>query len=95
MFFSLGNPDMLELNFRAAGFKDIRVRRINTLLVYKDAKEALGAAFDGGPVALAYHKFSTAIKEEVHTEYLSSLAPFRKGEGYEVPGEFVITAASK
>jgi SAM-dependent methyltransferase len=95
MFFNLGNPDMLELNFKAAGFKDIRVRRINTLLVYKDAKEALGAAFDGGPVALAYHKFSAAIKEEVHTEYLSSLAPFRKGEGYEVPGEFVVTAASK
>ena len=90
MFFNLGNPDVLELNFKAAGFTAISVRRISTFLSYNDAKEALGAAFEGGPVALAYHKFSDAIKKEVHAAYLFSLAQYKKGEGYQVPGEFVV-----
>jgi ubiquinone/menaquinone biosynthesis C-methylase UbiE len=90
MFFNLGNPDMLALNFKAAGFTDISEKRISTILSYRDSKEALGAAFDGGPVALAYHKFSEAIKQEVHADYLASLSPYKNGEGYEVPGEFVL-----
>jgi ubiquinone/menaquinone biosynthesis C-methylase UbiE len=90
MFFNLGNPDMLSLHFKAAGFAEIKVHRIKTILTYKNEEEALGAAFDGGPVALAYHKFSDQIKQEVHTAYLSSIAPYKKGPGYEVPGEFVI-----
>jgi SAM-dependent methyltransferase len=90
MFFNLGNPDLLELHFKTAGFGAISVRRISTILHYKNDQEALGAAFDGGPVALAYHKFSEAVKEEVHAAYLSSIEPFKKGEAYEVPGEFVV-----
>jgi ubiquinone/menaquinone biosynthesis C-methylase UbiE len=90
MFFNLGNTDMLELHFKAAGFEDVIAKRINTLLLYRNASEALGAAFDGGPVALAYHKFSDAVKEEVHEAYLESIAAYKKGEGYEIPGEFVV-----
>jgi ubiquinone/menaquinone biosynthesis C-methylase UbiE len=90
MFFNLGNPNMLELIFKEAGFRDITVNRISTILFYNDSKEALGAAFDGGPVALAYHKFSETIKQEVHAAYLSSIEPFKNGEKYEVPGEFVV-----
>jgi ubiquinone/menaquinone biosynthesis C-methylase UbiE len=89
MFFNLGNPNMLELNFKAAGFSAIRVKRITTFLSYNDSKEALGAAFEGGPVALAYNKFNEDVKKEVHAAYLSSISSFRKGEGYEIPGEFV------
>ena len=51
MFFNLGNTDMLELHFKDAGFEGIVVKRINTLLRYQNAREALGAAFEGGPVA--------------------------------------------
>jgi ubiquinone/menaquinone biosynthesis C-methylase UbiE len=90
MFFNLGNPEMLALNFKAAGFTEISVRRIYTVLSYKDDKEALGAAFEGGPVALAYHKFSESVKREVHAAYLTSLNPYKIGHGYEVPGEFVV-----
>jgi ubiquinone/menaquinone biosynthesis C-methylase UbiE len=90
MFFNLGNPGMLELNLKAAGFCDVFTRRIQTTLLYKDAKEALGAAFDGGPVALAYNKFTDSIKEEVHADYLACLAPFKKNDGYAVPGEFLV-----
>lgn len=90
MFFNLGNTGMLELHFIEAGLKDVVVKRINTLLIYRDAKEALGAAFDGGPAALAYHKFSDEVKAEVHEAYLDSIDAYKKGDGYEVPGEFVV-----
>lgn len=90
MFFQLGRPDMLELTFKAAGFADVTVSRIATLLVYRDDREALGAAFEGGPVALAYHKFGDTVKEIVHADYLSSIAQYRRGDGYAIPGEFVI-----
>ena len=92
MFFNLGNVDMLKLHLMEAGFENIEVRRISTILFYKDPGEALGAAFDGGPVALAYHKFSDAVKDEVHADYLASIEPYKKGKGYEVPGEFVIAS---
>ncbi len=90
MFFNLGNPHILELHFRAAGFKHISIQRIRTTLYYEDDQEALGAAFIGGPVALAYNKFSETIKQQVHAEYLHSLLPYKKGETYEVPGVFVV-----
>jgi SAM-dependent methyltransferase len=90
MFFNLGNANVLELHLGAAGFKAIDVKRISTILPYSDDHEALGAAFDGGPVALAYHKFSDDVKDEVHAAYLASLTPYQKGKGYEVPGEFVV-----
>ena len=95
MFFNLGNANMLELIFREAEFSLITVKRISTILFYNNAKEALGAAFEGGPVALAYHKFSEVIKQEVHADYLSSLEPYRKGENYEVPGEFVLAFGAR
>ena len=90
MFFNLGNPEILKLNFLTAGFGNVIVKRIDTILFYKDSNEALGAAFDGGPVALAYHKFSDEIKKEVHNAYLNSIASYKKGNGYEIPGEFVV-----
>ena len=95
MFFNLGNPDMLAISFSKAGFHSVEVRRISTTLHYANAREALGAAFEGGPVALAYHKFSETTKEKVHEAYLRSLSQYKKGEGYEVPGEFVITRGQK
>ncbi len=95
MFFNLGNPDMLDVSFKKAGFHSVEVHRIRTTLHYANDREALGAAFEGGPVALAYHKFSESTKEKVHDAYLRSLSPYKKGEGYEVPGEFVIARGKK
>jgi ubiquinone/menaquinone biosynthesis C-methylase UbiE len=92
MFFNLGNADMLTRHLEAAGFKNIETKRIGVSLTYKNAREALGAAFEGGPVALAYFKFSEEVKLEVHTDYLASIAQYKNGEGYEVPGEFVIAS---
>lgn len=95
MFFSLGNRDMLKRSFEAAGFTRVIFERLTTKLIYHSGDEACGAAFAGGPVALAYHKFSEQIKNEVHIEYLDSIKSFQQGSGYAVPGEFVVAMGVK
>ena len=95
MFFRLGTGEALARAFQSAGFGAIACRRLETLLQYADASSACEAAFVGGPVALAYSRFTEQVKAEAHQEYLSSLAAFRQGEGYAVPGEFVIVAGTK
>jgi ubiquinone/menaquinone biosynthesis C-methylase UbiE len=95
LFFTLGNEDVLQKHFEAAGFNNIITERFNTSLEYASGEEACGAAFAGGPVALPYHKFSNEVKEAVHAEYLTSISPFQHGNGYAVPGEFVVAAGYK
>jgi ubiquinone/menaquinone biosynthesis C-methylase UbiE len=92
MFFHLGTGDMLSHSFARAGYTDIRVERMEVTLSYATADEALGAAFRGGPVALAYNRFDETTKQAVHTEYLNSIARYSIGRGYEIPGEFVVAA---
>ncbi|HSJ97185.1 MAG TPA: methyltransferase domain-containing protein [Myxococcota bacterium] len=93
MFFHLGTPDMLASTFAAAGFADVRWQRLSTTLCYASPEDALAAVFRGGPVALAYSRFDAATRRAVHAEYLASIAAYRSGSGYEVPGEFVVAAA--
>ena len=90
MFFQLGTSDMLAVCFADAGFTDIRAQRLDVELAYASDDEALGAAFRGGPVALAYGRFDEPTRAAVHGEYLSSIAAYRIGEGYRIPGEFVV-----
>ncbi|MBI3491845.1 MAG: methyltransferase domain-containing protein [Acidobacteria bacterium] len=90
MFFQLGTGDMLQHQMRAAGFSSVHVERIATTLDYASADEAVGAAFVGGPVALAYSHFDDRVREEAHVEYLASIDQYKRGDGYAVPGEFVI-----
>jgi ubiquinone/menaquinone biosynthesis C-methylase UbiE len=93
MFFRLGTKDMLARALEAAGFAEVRSERLATTLCYASAEDALAAVFRGGPVALAYNRFDAATRRAVHAEYLASIAPYRSGGGYEVPGEFVVAAA--
>ncbi len=90
MFFALGTKDTLRHDFENAGFKDVTLERISTMLHYESGEEACGAAFAGGPVALAYSRFDDKTRAEAHTDYLSSIEPYRNGGGYDIPGEFVI-----
>jgi ubiquinone/menaquinone biosynthesis C-methylase UbiE len=92
MFFQTGTGDVLKGVFERAGFASVRAERIRTLLHYDSDEEAIGAAFIGGPVALAYSRFDEATRGEAHREYLRSIAPFAAGGGYDVPGEFVVAA---
>jgi len=95
MFFRLGTGESLQRAFAAAGFGKIGVKRLETSLRYTSGDEACVAAFAGGPVGLAYSRFSDTTKAEAHKEYLASLDPYRQGEGYSVPGEFVVVVGTK
>lgn len=90
LFFQLGTGDTLALAMDGAGFEQVAVERIDTILRYASPEEALEAAFDGGPVAMAYSRFDEPTRSEVHDEYLESISPYRVGNGYEMPGQFVV-----
>ena len=95
MFFHLGTGDVLAQSLADAGFADIHAERITTTLDYASDDAALGAAFRGGPVALAYGRFDAATKDAVHSDYLASIATYREGQGYRVPGAFIVAAGTK
>ena len=95
MFFALGATDSLADLLRAGGFIDVEHTRLSVELVYADDAAALGAAFLGGPVALAYSRFDDATASSAHADYLTSIAPYRDGAGYRVPGEFVIASGRR
>jgi ubiquinone/menaquinone biosynthesis C-methylase UbiE len=95
MFFRLGTGATLEHELEAAGFHGIVTERLSTKLHYADDREAIGAAFAGGPVALAYSKFDDRTRDEAHAEYLASIEPYRREQSYEVPGEFVVARGAR
>lgn len=90
LFFQLGGGDVLRITMQQAGFDDIQADRITTTLEYDSANDACGAVFAGGPVALAYSRFDDATKDAAHSEYLNSIAEWKHGDGYRVPGEYVV-----
>jgi ubiquinone/menaquinone biosynthesis C-methylase UbiE len=94
LFFSLGAADQLGAIFQGAGLADVVTDRIETRLEWASADEACGAAFVGGPVALAYSRFDEATRLAVQAAYLDSIEPWRNGSGYAVPGEFVIVTGA-
>lgn len=95
LFFRLGTKDTLEQAFRAAGFAGVTSERFSSVLRYDSAEEACRAAFEGGAVALAYHRFDEDTRKEVHAAYLASIEPYQNGRGYAVPGEFVIASGHR
>jgi hypothetical protein len=95
MFFQTGTKDVLKTSMEMAGFSDIRLDRLDVTLQYASGEELLGAMFLGGPVALAYSKFNNDTRDAVHREFLESVAAYRNGESYGVPGEFVVALGWK
>jgi ubiquinone/menaquinone biosynthesis C-methylase UbiE len=95
LFFSLGTGDRMQSLFEAAGLVAVETTRLDVRLEWTSPDEALGAAFVGGPVALAYSRFDEPTRAEVHAEYLASLAPWRDGSRFNVPGEFVVVSGTK
>lgn len=90
LFFQLGTGDSLQSAMETAGLEDVQLRRITSTLEYATDEEALAAAFAGGPVAMAYSRFGENTRLEAHAEYLDSIQPFRRPQGYRIPGEFVV-----
>ena len=95
LFFQSGTGDTLAWTLEHAGFSGVHAERITATLRYESAEDACGAAFAGGPVALAYSRFDEATRDSAHAEYLASIDAFRSGNGYRVPGEFVVAHGVK
>ena len=95
LFFLLGGEAELEKTFEDAGFADIETERLSVILEYSSDEDACGAAFEGGPVALAYSRFDEKTTQEARSEYLATIEVFRRGGGFEIPGEFVVTRGRK
>jgi hypothetical protein len=96
LFFQLGGDGALRKAFERAGFTDCREERRDRALEFAGEREVLSAMFAGGPVALAYSKFSPQDREAVHREYLDSVEAHRRdGGAYHIPGEFVFVAGTK
>jgi SAM-dependent methyltransferase len=95
LFFRFGQPGVLARLFTDAGFEAIDERRLDATLDYGDADEACGAAFIGGPVALAWSRFGEDVRSRVCHSYLEAIEPWRDDRAYRLPGEFVVVAARK
>ena len=95
LFFRLGGEGVLERELDAAGFRNLHLERMTCTLGFANDREACVAAFEGGPVALAYARFDEPTRQAAHIEYLASIAPYRNGNGYDIPAEFVLAAGSK
>lgn len=93
LFFRLGLPGALTRLCAGAGLECVEERRLSSTLDYDDGGQACDAALTGGPVALAWSRFTEATRERVRGRYLASIAPWRVGSGYAVPAEFVVLAA--
>lgn len=95
LFFQLGTGETLRATMEAAGFEDVTTERIETTLRYASGEDACGAAFAGGPVALAYSRFDAQTRAEAHADYLATIEPYRDGAGYAIPGEFVVARGTR
>jgi len=95
MFFQLGTGEVQARFFEQAGFAGARSERIQTVLLYESEEHACAAAFAGGPVAMAYSRFDDKTRDEAHAEYIESISPFRHKDGFEIPGEFVVTMGAR
>lgn len=95
LFFQLGEADELARLCADAGFEILSQQRLAAALVYPNADTACRAALVGGPVALAWSRFDCEARERVCRRYLDAIAPWRRGEGFRVPAEFLILGAEK
>lgn len=96
LFFQLGTGGTLEFRMEEAGFGPVTADRFDTVLEYASEDEALGAAFLGGPVAMAASRFDEETAKEAQDEYLASIEPYRSdGSAYRIPGRFVVARGVK
>lgn len=94
LFFQLGTGETIAAEMQRAGFGGVELHRITTTLRYDSGESACRAAFAGGPVAMAYSRFDEKTRHEAHADYLETIATFRRGQAYEIPGEFVIASGT-
>src|SRR5262245_33122269 len=95
LFFELGQADTLVRLCSQAGLEAAEQHRLTTTLDYADVGQACDAALVGGPVALAWSRFDTNVRDRVRGRYAEAISPWREGHGYRVPGEFVVACGRR
>ena len=97
LFFSLGVPGALTFALGRAGFVDVVEEHLPVSLRWASADEATRAMLEGGPVALAWKRFTPETRVLVRDAYLRSIEAFRdpNGQGYDVPSEIVFVRARR
>ena len=95
LFFSLGKGELLARCCASVGLHVTAQRTRRDALDYANADDACAAAFAGGPVALAWSRFDSHVRERVQARYLEAISPWRFGVGYRVPAEYLIVAAQR
>jgi SAM-dependent methyltransferase len=87
-FFAQGVPGALRADLALAGFTDIEEARVEVGLCWPDARTLVRDMFEGGPVALAWSRFSSAVRDQVAGEFLAAVDCHRQGaQGYRLPCE--------
>jgi ubiquinone/menaquinone biosynthesis C-methylase UbiE len=94
MFFGLGAPGALNRDMQEVGFEGIEEQRLHSKLWYENEDQLLSAMIDGGAVAMAAKRFDPSTKAEVESEFLASVETWRVGDGFEIPGEFLIASGT-
>ena len=94
LFFRLGQIGALARLCAGANLKVIAEQRIVAALAYADGDDACNAALVGGPVALAWSRFDAEVRARVRARYLESIEPWRIGQAYGLPAEFVVVGAA-
>jgi SAM-dependent methyltransferase len=95
LFFALGGEGALTGAMASAGFTNLQEERTGETLHWADGDAACRAMLAGGPAALAYSRFDPTTRAAVDAEYLASLAGYRNGDAYTVPGEFVFVRGER
>lgn len=93
LFFQLGQGSALAALCTATGFQDVATHRLAVWLDYADASAACQAALVGGPAALAWSRFTEEVRAQVSARYVDAIARYRLGDGFRLPGEFVLACA--
>jgi hypothetical protein len=63
-----GTGERLAHEFTVADFVTVDTDRLSTVLEYASADDAIGTAFVGGPVPMAYSRFDDATRADAHAE---------------------------
>jgi hypothetical protein len=96
MFFALGGPGALRLDFEMAGLGELVEHRQQEPLTFASEQSLLTGMPIGGPVAMAVQRFDEATLFAVEREFLASVASHRTADGrYRIPGEFVTVAGRR
>jgi len=94
--FSLGDPDVLAKTLTEAGFKDVRIERVNAPVRLKSAFECLQFEQESfGALHEMLSGLSDSEQDEAWAEIEDALGKFETKDGFEGPCEMLVASAEK